>query len=62
MQSVCANSLASQTAFLSIRGIISCAVYDATVAALVGAAFYFMFFSAFHGLNYNGVHFDGRQG
>lgn len=50
---MCANSQASQTAFLSIRGTISGAVYGAVVAALVGAAFYFMFFSAFHGFDFN---------
>ena len=41
---MCASSPASQTAFLSIRGTLSGAVYGAMVAALVGAAFLFYVF------------------
>jgi hypothetical protein len=38
------------------------AVYDALEAALVGAVFLFIFLSAFHGFDFNGVPFAGRQG
>lgn len=38
------------------------AVYDALEAALVGAAFLFYIFSAFHGFDFNAWLYAGRQG
>ena len=44
---MCAESQASQTAFLSIRDTVTAAVYGAVVAALAGAAFLFYVFNRF---------------
>lgn len=62
MSSKNVSSLCAQTAFLSIRGTISGAVYGAILAALFGAAFLFYVFSAFHGFDFNVCLLAGRQG
>ena len=62
MSSKNVSSLCAQTAFLSIRGTIAGAVYCAMVAALVGAAFLFYVFFAFHGFDFNAWLYAGRQG